>query len=461
MRLSKESKFSFWATPVIRYFLIAGTILTITACDRPFVAPRVPQIEIVEPASINRVFVDRELVIKATANSFRDVVRMEVNAREMVFVESEDAWIDTLSLEPGVNQIRITALDLEGVEGTQDLIVPHLRPQYINNAPSLPSPWRVAGHTATLLQNGDLLVTGGAARSSAEANDEVFLLRRFSEEFVRLDFGMGIGRFGHTASLLPDGRVLILGGSTSAALLNESQLVRNAIVYDPDTQTFSQVPFDLPEFISPFKRAGHVTFLSEANGQVFVDIYGGRGSSVASSDLILPQDDIQTYAFVRDTLFFIDVVNGVEGVPPAFGLSNTLLSAGPDLTEAQYIVTGTRFQDTQNDSVNFTIDFNTIPIEVNLLPSLVVPRIQHSSTSLDTGLILFIGGFQGTFGTALASSEVYFDPARSFFSLDESVLTLPRFSHTATKLTSGRILILGGFDANGQAISGAQYFTWW
>ena len=269
---------------------------------------------------------------------------------------------------------------------------------------------------------------------------------------------MDRARFGHTASLLPDGRVLILGGSTSATILNESQLVGTAQVFDPETQTFSNVPFDVPNFISPFKRAGHVTFLSVANDQVFVDIYGGRGPSVASSGLLLPQDDIQTYAFVRDTLFFIDVVDGIDGVPPAFDLSNALLSsASTDLSEARYIVTGTRFQDTQNDSVNFTIDFNTVPIAVDLLPSLVVPRIRHTSSAIDEGFILFIGGSQGTLGTTLASSEVYFDPTRSFFSLDESIATRARVSHTATKLTSGRILILGGFDAGGQAISDAQY----
>ena len=457
----KSTRFSILSAFAVRRFMLPAVLVVFSACDRPFVAPRVPEIEIIEPETVNQIYLERELVIKVQASSFRDIARIEINRSELVFDESENAWVDTLFLEPGVNTINIKAIDIDDVEGEQNLLLPHLRPQFIDNAPSLPAPWRVAGHTATLLQNGDVLVTGGAARSSAEAIDKIFLLRRFSDEFVLLDTEMDRGRFGHTASLLPDGRVLILGGSTSATMLNESQLVGTAQVYDPDTQTFSNVPFDLPSFISPFKRTGHVTFLSVASGQVFVDVYGGRGPSVASPELLLPQDDIQTFTFVRDTLFFVDVVNGVDGVPPASGLSNTLLSPTPDLSEAKYIVTGTRFQDAQNDSVNFTIDFNTVPIEVDLLPSLAVPRIQHTSSSLDTGLILFIGGSQGTVGTVLASSEVYFDPTTSFFSLDESVATRGRVFHTATKLTSGRILILGGFDGGGQAITGAQYFTWW
>ena len=455
--VSSRTLFAF----TVRSFMLPAILIVFSACERPFVAPRVPQIEIIEPENVNQIYLDRELIVKIQANSFRDIDRIEINQSELVFDEIEDAWVDTLFLEPGVNSVNIKAIDIDGVEGEQDLLLPHLRPLFSDDAPALPAPWRVAGHTSTLLQNGDLLVTGGAARSSAEAIDKAFLLRRFADEFVLLDTEMDRGRFGHTASLLPDGRVLILGGSTSATMLNESQLVGTAQVYDPDTQTFTNVPFDLPSFISPFKRTGHVTFLSVASGQVFVDVYGGRGPSIASPDLLLPQDDIQTFTFVRDTLFFVDVVNGVDGVPPAFGLSNTLLSPTPDLSEARYIVTGTRFQDAQNDSVNFTIDFNTVPIEVNLLPRLVVPRIEHTSSSLDTGLIMFIGGSQGTVGTVLASSEVYFDPTTSFFSLDEHVATRGRVFHSATKLISGRILILGGFDADGQAISGAQYFTWW
>lgn len=68
------------------------------------------------------------------------------------------------------------------------------------------------GHTATLLTDGRVLVTGGCCDhltgrvlSSAELYDER------SGRWTTVA-GMMTGRQGHTATLLPDGRVLVAGG---------------------------------------------------------------------------------------------------------------------------------------------------------------------------------------------------------------------------------------------------------
>jgi acyl-CoA reductase-like NAD-dependent aldehyde dehydrogenase len=69
-----------------------------------------------------------------------------------------------------------------------------------------------AFHTATLLPNGKVLVAGGGdENSTAEIYDPA--VGSFS-----ITGGMEIGRSGHTATLLPNGSVLVAGGGIFAGL---------------------------------------------------------------------------------------------------------------------------------------------------------------------------------------------------------------------------------------------------
>ncbi len=88
-------------------------------------------------------------------------------------------------------------------------------------------------HTATLLQNGKVLVAGGiitnrpALRtSSAELYDPATGLWTATAP-------MSVARINHTATLLPNGRVLVAGGSAERAAL------RSAELYDPTTGTWT------------------------------------------------------------------------------------------------------------------------------------------------------------------------------------------------------------------------------
>ena len=88
------------------------------------------------------------------------------------------------------------------------------------------------GHTATLLPNGHVLIAGGADAGFATlATAELYdpATGTFSPTG-----SMSTPRFNHTATLLPDGRVLVAGGSD-----NTSAPLATAELYDPATGTFS------------------------------------------------------------------------------------------------------------------------------------------------------------------------------------------------------------------------------
>jgi N-acetylneuraminic acid mutarotase len=94
-----------------------------------------------------------------------------------------------------------------------------------------------SGHAATLLADGRVLVTGGANTSICVASAEVY---DPASGTWSVTGSMATGRYGHTATLLPDGRVLVAGGDPIAGPLSSSDVfLASAEVYDPSTGTWS------------------------------------------------------------------------------------------------------------------------------------------------------------------------------------------------------------------------------
>ena len=84
-------------------------------------------------------------------------------------------------------------------------------------------------HTATLLQDGRVLILGGRSpKDSVYASAEIYDPR--SGTFSSAG-SMGEGRQQHTATLLPDGRVLIAGGYWSDG--QKWRVLSSTEMYDP------------------------------------------------------------------------------------------------------------------------------------------------------------------------------------------------------------------------------------
>ena len=124
-------------------------------------------------------------------------------------------------------------------------------------------------HTATLLQNGKVLIAGGAAAGTPSAE----LYDPSSRTFIPTG-AMNIPRAVHTATLLNDGRVLIAGGCVSDNIPSAS-----AELYDPVAGTFTVTGSMLDA------QAGHTATLL-SNGKVL--IARGTGNGVTSAELYDP-----------------------------------------------------------------------------------------------------------------------------------------------------------------------------
>src|SRR5207302_9108467 len=84
-------------------------------------------------------------------------------------------------------------------------------------------------HTATLLPNGQVLVAGGPRMTEPLSSAEIFDPANPGAALRVLSATMGAARAGHTATLLKDGTVLIAGGDVAGT----------AETFDPTTETLS------------------------------------------------------------------------------------------------------------------------------------------------------------------------------------------------------------------------------
>ncbi len=130
-----------------------------------------------------------------------------------------------------------------------------------------------AGHTATSLPSGDVLLVGGYSGEGEPPLVAVELYVAETGEFVPAG-ELDIGRGGHMAALLPDGSVLIAGGSIGRRTLTDT-----AETWDPSTRSFEPTgAMSIP------RAAGTATTLRDGS----VLIAGGEstpGLGVDSSEI--------------------------------------------------------------------------------------------------------------------------------------------------------------------------------
>ncbi|MGE5060335.1 MAG: Kelch repeat-containing protein, partial [Betaproteobacteria bacterium] len=100
------------------------------------------------------------------------------------------------------------------------------------------------GHTATLLEDGKVLIVGGDNQSGMISQAEIF---DPASQGVSLSAASIVARTDHTATKLPDGRVMVIGGQGQNGSLTSTE------IYDPMTASFTSGP----SLTTP--RSGHTS----------------------------------------------------------------------------------------------------------------------------------------------------------------------------------------------------------
>src|SRR5262245_54091774 len=274
-----------------------------------------------------------------------------------------------------------------------------------------------ARHTATLLTNGQVLVVGGINDSqsalltvidTAELYDPV---RETWSSTGKLNWA----RSSHTATLLPSGRVLTAGGSTGAF-----EILRTAELYDPVTGLWSATGnLNTPRWLHT------ATVLSGGNVLVAA---GSKGDYplLSTAELYDPATGIwKTTGDLNSRDFYTATLlpNG-----------KVLVAEGQD-SEAE-------IYDAASEIWSLTGKAHTI-------------REQgYTATLLPTGKVLLAGGYNyGSF----VGTEIY-DPATGIWN-GSGMLNTGRYGHTATLLPNGAVLVAGGAgESSNLLLNSAELF---
>jgi hypothetical protein len=232
-------------------------------------------------------------------------------------------------------------------------------------------------------------------------------------------------RSDQSATLLPDGTVLIAGG-----MRRNQDFYRSAEIFDPATNQFSQTG-DMS-----IARVGHEAVLLNS-GRVLI-LGGWIGRTVT--------DSVEEYDPATRKFAVIGKMTTKRAHPSA-----TLLGNG-DVLIAGGIETDGR------DGLATAELYHAATRTFEALPSMHEARLAHTATLLNDGRVLLAGG-RGT--TVTAGAEIY-DPRTKQFVVTGG-LNFARYKHTAALLPDGRVLVAGGSDArdwNGTTNSAEVYDPW-
>jgi len=247
------------------------------------------------------------------------------------------------------------------------------------------------------------------------------------------------GPVGETATLLADGRVLLAGGCTTAAVL-----------YDPTTGTFTPTG-------SMTASRGGTTATRLVDGRVLFtgggDCADANSSGIwASAELYDPTTgtfsltgSMQTPREQHVATLLKDgrvlITGGVTGASPTTGTAVSLASYRLVETSA-IVLKSAELYDPATGTFSRTGSMSSI-------------RDQHSATLLQDGRVLVVGG--GGEGYASVSSADLYDPATGRFTKTGSMKT-GRWLHTATLLQDGRVLVAGGRSPQDSVYRSAEVY---
>jgi N-acetylneuraminic acid mutarotase len=286
---------------------------------------------------------------------------------------------------------------------------------------------RSSGFTATALANGMVLVVGGFSApgptlGSAELYDPA------SGQWSSAGY-IGTTLTGHTATLLPSGKVLVAGGSVD---YQNGPITNYAFLYDPVAGTWSPTG----NLLTP--RYGHSALLL-ASGKVLAV----SGENTGSSELYDPASG--TWSATGSLIVARNVAQSMTLL--ANGM--VLIAGGNDPVD------GSALSDAEI--------YDPAAGGWSKTGSLVTPRVSHTATLLPDGKVLVAGGFTGSSQAAqtveIATAELY-DPASGTWTATAN-MTIPRAWHTATLLQDDDVLVAGGASggiSNTNVVASAEIY---
>ena len=311
--------------------------------------------------------------------------------------------------------------------------------------------------TATLLPNGKVLITGGGVSTGSNhfvPTDSAELYDPETGTWIVTD-KLKMPRYGHTATLLANGKVLVAGGLGSSGGLNSAEL------YNPDTGKWSDTG-NLTTFrylhTSTRLQSGKVLLVGPWNGAELYDpdtrVWSGIGgpmkdryahtATLLEDGSVLISGGEEADVFDNITVFdSAELYNPATGNWSATGKLKKVRSGhtATRLSNGTVLVAGGSYDSALSAELYDPVSGQWVMTgELNLISH------PQTSTLLSNGNVLL---------TSDEYSELY-DPATETWS-NTAYLNTTRGSYTATLLQNGKVLVAGGTGKRGYLSSAELY----
>jgi hypothetical protein len=214
-------------------------------------------------------------------------------------------------------------------------------------------------------------------------------------------------RSGQSATLLPDGKVLIAGG-----MRRNQDFYKSAELYDPATGKF-QPTGDMAE-----QRVGHLAVLLRSGKVLVAGGWSGQNGT----------DSAELYDPATGRFSMIARMTARRGRPSATMLAN-----------GDVLITGGADHDGPGGTLASAEIFRAATLTFQPTGAMHHARVGQTATLLNNGKVLIAGGK----GESLTASAELYDPRTGTFTETGSLITA-RYKHTAGLLPGGRVLIAGG-----------------
>jgi large repetitive protein len=317
-----------------------------------------------------------------------------------------------------------------------------------------------SSHTATLLPNGKVLVVGGDDSGSCELYDPASGTWAATGSLI-------VPRSAHTATLLLTGKVLVAGGSS----------VSTTELFDPATGTWSATGS-----LAQGRWFHTATLLADGKVLVAAGFDGGFNNVLRSAELYDPAAGTWTGTVGRmtrgranhratllaDGRVLVAGGNNLTGkqefksaelYDPATGTWSmtgdlTTARSRPSMTllrNHKVLVAGGQNFSSGEGNLASTELYDPVSGTWSRTGDLPLGIWGHTATLLPNGMVLVTGGISTTI---VANAEIY-NPTRGVWS-PTNPLTVIRLLHTATLLGNGEVLIAAGESFGGAEVSSAE-----
>jgi deoxycytidylate deaminase len=268
-----------------------------------------------------------------------------------------------------------------------------------------------AAHTATLLNDGRVLIAGGLSGRSlpgAEIYDPKF------QRFTNVS-SMRSARAGHAATLLADGKVLISGGYNGGYL-------RSCEIFDPVTARFTPAG----QMVLP--RSGHAAVLLRNGKVLFAGGVGTGWTFLSAAELYDP----------------------VAGSSRPTGSMSTAREShtATRLSDGRVLMTGGHTGRRPEIAIHASAEIYTAETGAfTRAGRMAIPRHKHDAVLLQDGRVLVTGGSDERDGAGMYQTAEIFNPKTASFERT-SDSQMRRFKHQGTSLLlrDGKVVMLGGAE---------------